>query len=80
MLYAALNFARPADSGCVHNFNFALVVAYNRPVNVACGASFEATIACCFLARVLNKLDLPTFGRPSSAIYAVVIFFNTRFR
>jgi hypothetical protein len=28
----------------------------------------SATMACCFLARLLNKADLPTFGRPSSAI------------
>ena len=27
-----------------------------------------ATIACCFSARVLKRLDLPTFGRPMRAI------------
>jgi hypothetical protein len=30
--------------------------------------ALSATMACCFLARVLNRLDLPTFGRPSSAM------------
>lgn len=26
------------------------------------------TMACCFLARLLNRLDLPTLGRPISAM------------
>lgn len=30
------------------------------------------TTACCFLPRVLNKLDLPTLGRPTRAILSVV--------
>ncbi len=29
----------------------------------------SATIACCFLAKELNKADLPTFGRPNTATW-----------
>jgi hypothetical protein len=40
VLHAALNLPRPADSGGVHDFNFALMVAYNCPVNISCSAGF----------------------------------------
>ena len=35
------------------------------------------TMACCFLARELKRLDLPTFGRPMRAIFkGVSVFFG----
>ena len=52
-----------SSSSISRPLNFTIVLLMSRVVPAR-----SATIACCFLARVLNSCDLPTFGRPKIAI------------